>query len=84
MYRIRFIFLFLIILHLPGFSQIQRIAEELWITQRKVVESEVSTPDTASISDSMKIAALTEQIQFYKLFVTRIRTLKNEIITVPN
>ena len=67
MYRIRFIFFLLIISYWQGYSQIQRIAEELGITSRAAVESEVSSPDSASISDSIQIAALTEQIQFYKL-----------------
>jgi small-conductance mechanosensitive channel len=53
---------------LSGYSQIKRIAEELGISATKpVVETEVSAPDSASISDSVKIAALTEQVQFYKL-----------------
>ena len=64
MRRFGFIVLFFTISLLSGYSQIKKIAEELGISSKTVVEA---SSDSTKIRDSLKIAALTEEIQQFKL-----------------
>jgi small-conductance mechanosensitive channel len=63
MYRFRLTLLFLTIPLLSGYSQIKKITESLGISSKTVVEEIF---DSVRISDSLKIALLSEQIQQFE------------------
>ena len=65
MYKFRLIFtVFLFSFSVSGYSQIKKIAEDLGIYPKAVVEI---VSDSTAVSDSLKIEELTEQIQQLKL-----------------
>jgi len=64
MRRFRFTLLFLTVSLFSGYSQIKKIAEELGISSKTVIEA---SSDSVKIKDSLKIMELAEQIQQLKL-----------------